>query len=89
MEEEIISFVTKILWSKVRKLVDKLSSGEQGRSQSYKNIAQVPLPVLTMCAVFPYKTDRLAYHGQQKVREIQVILLNCLISYLRHYMSFN
>ena len=75
MEEEIISFVTKILWSKVRKLVDKLSSGEQGRSQSYKNIAQVPLPVLTICPVFPYKNDRLTYHGHEKVNEIQVMPL--------------
>ena len=77
VEVSIINYITKLLWLKVSKLANRLSSGEQGRSQSYKNIAEVPLPVLTMCAVFPYKTDRLAYHGQQKVREIQVISLNC------------
>ena len=69
-----IEGLNKLLCCKVKQLVDKLSSGVRGMSESYDNIAQMPFPVFTICPLYPYKNDKLAYHGVQGVREVQV---NC------------
>ena len=42
-----------------------------GTSESYKDISTVPFPVLTICPTYPYKDDRISYHGVDIVRDIQ------------------
>ena len=58
-------FEVNLLW-------EKMQSGERGTSETYVNIAELPFPVFTICPVYPYKDERLAFHGVPGVGEIQV-----------------
>ena len=49
-----------------------MQSRERGTSETYVNIAELPFPVFTICPVYPYKDERLAFHGVPGVGEIQV-----------------
>ena len=53
-------------------ITSKYLKRETGSSESYKDISTVPFPVLTICPTYPYKDDRLKYHGVDIVRDLQV-----------------
>ena len=53
-------------------LTEKYLKRGTGTSESYKDISTVPFPVLTICPTYPYKDDRISYHGVEIVRDIQV-----------------
>ena len=65
--------VTKILFKQVGKLTEKYLKRNTGTSESYKDISTVPFPVLTICPTYPYRDERIAYHGVDIVRDIQVM----------------
>ena len=54
------------------KLTEKYLKRGTGTSESYKDISAVPFPVLTVCPTYPYKDDRIVYHGLNIVRDLQV-----------------
>ena len=70
-------FIMKpILHPQVGELTGKYLKRATGTSESYKDISTVPFPVLTICPTYPYKDDRLRYHGIDIVRDLQVMSLN-------------
>ena len=56
-------------------LTSKYLKRGTGTSESYKHISTQPFPVLTVCPTYPYKYDRLSYHGVDIVRDLQVMML--------------
>ena len=56
-------------------LISKYLKRGTGTSESYKHISTQPFPVLTICPTYPYKDDRLSYHGVDIVRDLQVMML--------------
>ena len=64
-----------ILDPQVGQLTSKYLKRGTGSSESYKHISTVPFPVLTICPTYPYKDDRLRYHGVDIVRDLQVLKL--------------
>ena len=54
------------------KITEKYLRRGTGTSESYKDISKVPFPVLTVCPTYPYKDDRIVYHGLNIVRDLQV-----------------
>ena len=63
----------------IGKLTEKYLKRGTGTSESYKDISTVPFPVLTICPTYPYRDERIAYHGVDIVRDIQVRNLMCHI----------
>ena len=56
----------------IGKLTEKYLKRGTGTSESYKDISTVPFPVLTICPTYPYRDERISYHGVDIVRDIQV-----------------
>ena len=54
------------------KLTDKFVKRGTGTSESYKEISTVPFPVLTICPSYPYKDERIRYHGLDLKKDLQV-----------------
>ena len=61
----------------VGQLTTKYLKRETGSSEIYKDVRNVPFPVLTICPTYPYKDERLRYHGVDIVRDLQVIKFKC------------
>jgi len=55
----------------VGKLTDKFFKRGTGTSESYKDISTQPFPVLTICPSYPYKDDRIKFHGLDLKKDLQ------------------
>ena len=57
--------------TQVGKLTDKFFKRGTGTSESYKDISTQPFPVLTICPSYPYKDDRIKFHGLDLKKDLQ------------------
>ena len=83
--------------AQVGKLTDKFFKRGTGTSESYKDISTVPFPVLTICPSYPYKGDRIKFHGLELKKDLQarnlkfllskVIILKCLFQFKAKWVS--
>ena len=68
--------------TQVGKLTDKFFKRGTGTSESYKDISTQPFPVLTICPSYPYKDDRIKFHGLDLKKDLQARNLKYLFPHL-------
>ena len=64
--------------SQIHACVEKYVLMERGTTDSYQLVSNIPFPVMTICPTYPYKLDRLQFHGVPTKSDIQVRVVYAL-----------
>ena len=71
----IILACTVVLIFQCAKCAEKYMNKSTGTADKYVHVSKTAFPELTICPTYPYKDDRLSYHGVDIVRDLQVMML--------------
>ena len=67
----ILIICTAVLFFQSAKCVEKYVERNKGTADKYVHISKTSFPVMTVCPTYPYKLERLWYHGIEIKRDIQ------------------
>ena len=67
----ILFISSAILLVQTGQCVDKYFNKDTGTADKYVHVSKVSFPIMTVCPTYPYKLDRLQYHGIETKSDIQ------------------
>lgn len=68
----VLLFCTGVLLFQTFQCVEKYLLKSTGTADKYVHVSKTSFPVMTICPTYPYKLDRLQYHGVMTKSDIQV-----------------